>query len=526
MSLRPVWVVVTLSLVSVLGVPVTVHGTEPPSALDQPIDQVWPAANTWNDRLEDEYSDFVERLGQAVASRRCRRLDQCLRDPGSNSLYDDATDRNLTLEADCADLPYILRAYFSYKRRLPFGFVSSVSGRGGVVRRGHLDLRYALNIRPEAWRTWRDYRTPREVLSAVGRRVHSGMYRIAPEIENGDFYPVAITRRAVRPGTVFYDPNGHVLVVAQVRRDGVIYLLDGHPDGSLTWKRFGQAFVTGTARLGGGFKNFRPQRWVDGRIVRASNASLPLFDGTAQYDSRRHFINGQRTTYHAWVRFSLSEGNTTVDPVTEFREQVRALCRDVADRVEAVNLAIAAGIHRRPHPGQLPTNIYGTYGEWELYSTPSRDARLKAAFRELRETLVAWPNANVLAPRLRQAWVEETARPECRFSYTNSLGQPVTFTLDTVLDRLFALSFDPYHCPELRWGAPEGSPERATCPDDAIKLSWYRNEQRLRNQIDREYGRPTPLDFGPAVAADVDVRRLLDTLSRTQVALSPEGSRP
>ena len=49
------------------------------------------------------------------------------------------------------------------------------------------------------------------------------------------------------------------------------------------------------------------------------------------------------------------------------------------------------------------------------------------------------------------------------------------------LARLFAMSFDPYHCVELRWGAAAGSPELATCPDDPARRGWYRAEQRLRN---------------------------------------------
>ena len=44
---------------------------------------------------------------------------------------------------------------------------------------------------------------------------------------------------------IYYDPNGHVLTVADLAADGTVHLIDGHPDGSLTWKRFGQAFALG-----------------------------------------------------------------------------------------------------------------------------------------------------------------------------------------------------------------------------------------------------------------------------------------
>ena len=229
------------------------------------------------------------------------------------------------------------------KRRLPFGFVSDVAGIGD-------DGRYMINVHPTTWTTWRAYGTPRQLLTEIGSQVHSGMYRTAPSIENADFYQVAVNRRGIRPGSIFYDPNGHVLVVAEVRTDGVVYLMDGHPDGSLTWKRFGEAFVTGTARLGGGFKNFRPLIWHDGRIDRAVNRDLPQFDARSQFDAAAHTINGRPVTYHVWVRSSLAEADAYIDPATEFREQIRALCRDVTDRADAVNVAVQAGLDRRAHP--------------------------------------------------------------------------------------------------------------------------------------------------------------------------------
>lgn len=466
----------------------------------QPLDRSWPAVNQWSRTLEDEYSQFVERLGQAVAQRRCRRLDVCLRDPQSNLLFDPQTDPNLTLNVDCGDLPYVLRGYFSFKRRLPFAFVCDVRGEGD-------DHRYMAHVTPVRSCSWRQYASPRSVLRSMTGEIHSGMYRMAPEIEGSDFYPLAINRRAVRPGTVYYDPNGHVLVVAEVRADGVIYLMDGHPDGSLTWKRFGQAFALGGRGQGGGFKGFRPLRLVDNQIVRAGNAELSDFDGQSQWDRSLRQSNAAREGgYHGWVRTMLAEAAARPDPVLDFREQLRALCEDIGDRVEAVELAIGARMHKRPHPGELPWNIYGTVGDWELHATPSRDARLKAAFREMHESAASLPPDSPLLLQLRAAWVEESAQLACRFTYRNSLGQPVALSLDDVLVRLFRMSFDPYHCPELRWGAPEGSTEIATCPDDETKRDFFLKEQRLRNRIDRDYGAPTPLTSGPEQPPDLDVR--------------------
>ena len=473
------------------------------SPLYGPISTVWPAVNHWNDRLEREFGDFVAAIGAAVAARRCSRLEQCLADPSVNITYERAVDAHLHLDPDCADLPYLLRAYFSFKRRLPFGFVSQLAG-GGL-----LDPRYAVGQRSSHWSDWREFSSPRSLFHGLTGTVHSGMYRIAASDEGSDFYPVRIDRVSVRAGTIFYDPNGHVALVSEVRSDGAVYFVDGHPDGSLTSKRFGEAFILGSPRAGGGFKNFRPIALDRGELRWAPNASLADLDGTQQYDPSNYRVEGAPVTFQRWIRAALADTGASIDPATEVREQVRALCEDVRDRALAVDAAISAGLPLRAHPDRLPANIYGTVGEWEQFSTPSRDARLKAAFRELHDYVAGLPDLASRRSELCAAWQSEVASAACQFTYRDSAHGVRAFSLDTVLDRLFALSFDPYHCPELRWGAADGSAERAACPDDAVKLRWYRDEARLRNRIDREYGVPTPLEFGPLTSPDVDVRTVL-----------------
>lgn len=471
------------------------------SPFDSPIAESWPIADRWSPRVEEDYARFVSRLGQAVRDRRCGRVDRCLRDPSINTLHDPVTDARIRLDVDCADLPYVLRGYFAFKRRLPYGFVSAVRGTYSP------HARYVLGVRPTAWRAWRQYETPRAAIGAAVDTAWTIMYRTPPETERSDYYPVEIRRGALRPGSIYYDPNGHVLVVSEVRDDGQVYLIDGHPDGSLTWKRFGAAFALGTRRLGGGFKNHRPLR-VDaqGALEWVPNAELTDRDDAVQWDRTQWTIDGRAVSYPEWVRARLARPGATIDPVVDFREQVQAACRDVADRVVAVDLALAAGIHRQRHPGALPWNIYGTTGEWETWSTPSRDARLKTVVQELSSVIDALPQGSALRAAFRAVWLEETARPSCAFQYTNSAGAAVRLSFSDVLDRLFDLSFDPYHCPELRWGAREGSAERASCPDDATKLSWYRAERRLRNRVERVYGVPTPTRDGPDAPPAIDPR--------------------
>ena len=269
------------------------------SPLDRPTDAAWPAVNQWDARLEAEYAEFVARLGDAVEARRCHRLAACLRDPAANLTYEPAVDAKLELNLDCADLPYVLRAYFAFKRRLPFGFVAGTRGDGR-------DPRYAVGIAPTSYRTWRDYPTPRALLRGVVGQVHSGMYRMAPDVESSDFYPLRIAPGVVRPGAIYYDPNGHVLVVARVRPDGAVYLIDGHPDGSITHKRMNHTYIAGTARWGGGFRNWRPLYVDNGTVLRARNADLAAHDPRTQYEAANYVVAGAPVRYDAWVRSRLA----------------------------------------------------------------------------------------------------------------------------------------------------------------------------------------------------------------------------
>ncbi len=78
---------------------------------------------------------------------------------------------------------------------------------------------------------------------------------------------------------------------------------------------------------------------------------------------------------------------------------------------------------------------------------------------------------------------------------------------DDMAQRLFALSFDPYNCVELRWG-DAASP---ACPDGAAKRRWYAAEAPMRAGIGRDEGGGE--NAGPQ---DADIRGLIaDMPART-----------
>ncbi len=246
----------------------------------------------------------------------------------------------------------------------------------------------------------------------------------------------------------------------------------------------------------------------------------------------RFKYNGAELGFYEYVRVAVSGGKMDFNPLYELKATMQTLCNDLGDRAQYVDQAIAENYPNKPHPSRLPDNIYGSNDvEWETYSTPSRDARIKAAFvqfyKDMAQMIDLWVHRDprivydgqFLRDDLERAY--DHASKACTITYLNSAKRPVAMTFDDMVHRLFKMSFDPYDCIELRWGA-EGE-ERASCPEGATKLKWYEAEQRLRDQPDRTYD----LTMGYSVeelerhragtgidaAPPIDVKALIDGIS-------------
>src|SRR4029453_18586381 len=82
-----------------------------------------------------------------------------------------------------------------------------------------------------------------ELVQIVSDGVHSGSARTALADNNTDYYPVPLSADTLRPGTVYADPYGHLLMtVPRVAKPedaaGIILAVAGHPDGTVARKRF------------------------------------------------------------------------------------------------------------------------------------------------------------------------------------------------------------------------------------------------------------------------------------------------
>jgi hypothetical protein len=324
--------------------------------------------------------------------------------------------------------------------------------------------------------------------------VQSGAGRTPPDDESSDYYPVALSVETLRPGTIFADPYGHVLVLAQripqsVAAGGVLLAVDGQPDGTVARKRFWRGnflFALDPALGGPGFKRFRPivRDKITGKLRRLRNAELPDFSATDQYD-------GGVEGFYDKVEDVLSPAPQ--DPMQALLETIQALGEQVKTRVMSVDngrkfLASGKGAAEMPDGAK----IFETTGDWEDFSTPSRDLRLliaidvarglpaRVARRPERYAMPAGKRAEQVRADLEARLAQELR--ERTFRYVRSDGSEWELRLEDVFHREAALevAYNPNECVEARWGAAPGGDEAATCLAHApgaqmAKMQGYRS---------------------------------------------------
>ena len=500
---------------------IAVRDDEPPRARGAE-GSVWPIRNSWNRATENLYSAWIEKLFDAPldAAPSWNALHEVLRDRSRNMLFDHLGLRedeiNMIVRPDCADLPYFLRAYFAFKMGLPYGY--SKCSRGG----GHapkcvawLSIAHseaaAAPSNPGAdttatASTSQSAEPPKRLglaqsfgryLPILADAVHSGSARTALDDNNTDYYPVPLTQETLRPGVVYADPYGHVLMLVRrlpqtAEAAGVFFAVDGQPDGTVARKRFwrGNFLFAQDPKLGGpGFKRFRP-------IVAAKSGGL------------RRLTNDEIAKDPQYGDFSLEQSQLSVeafydrmddvmspaplDPMRAMKEAITSLEEQVKARVTSVeNGRKYQNSGRADVDMPAGPSIFETTGAWEDFATPSRDLRLLIAIDVVRtypERVARRPDryampagksvADVKAELERLLAAELPAR---KFSYLRSDGSSWTLSLQDVIDRSTALemAYNLNDCVELRWGAPEKSDEASTCKRHASstqrgKMTGYR----------------------------------------------------
>jgi hypothetical protein len=555
---------------------IVVAATQPPS-LRPTKGSVWPIRNSWNRDTENLYSAWIEKLFEAPldTSPSWPALHVVLRDPARNALHNHLGMREdaigMYIRPDCADLPYFLRAYFSFKMGLPFGYAKCTRGGGGHPPRCPVwwniekeeprpeapeDIIAAANgqapgappassggnlfdifkpksaPRPEAKPGQPPQRTaaratpgfaippsgpapkpkapvrpprPSALVPGFGHYlqfsiadgVHSGAGRTRAADEGADFYTVPLTEDNLRPGTVYADPYGHLLVIAKrvpqtQGNAGVFLAVDAQPDGTVSRKRFWRGnflFAQDPALGDPGFKRFRPiMRDKGGALRRLTAAEVARNPEYADFSLEQTKLSVE----DFYDKMDDVMSPDPLDPLRAMTEAITSLEEQVKARVTSVENGRK---YQNSGKGEasMPDGaaIFETTGAWEDFATPSRDLRLLIAMDVVRNfpdrvarrpERYAMPSGKDIAQVKAELQAVLTRELSARkFSYPRSDGSPWTLSLKDVIDRVVDLemAYNVNDCVELRWGAKDGSEEAATCKRRApqgqrAKMTDYR----------------------------------------------------
>lgn len=488
-----------------LSVALAPHRRPPPWARTSET-ALWSSSRAWDSVTENLYSAWIEALFDAKEGENpsFSALHEVLRDPKKNFLFDhlglgEDTDHAQVIRPDCADLPYVLRATFAWKLGLPFGMAECSRGGGGAPPDCKGLVTHAdppARPKPFAADAFGLF-----VRGTLADRVHSGSARAPFTEDESDYYPVDLTWDALRPGTVYADPYGHVLVVAKRLREnrdrgGVLYAVDGQPDGTVARKRFWRGnflFAKDPALGGPGFKRFRPLVYRGGSYQRVPDKELAKTPSWS-YGTVQSQLDLE--AFYDTMDDVLSP--TPRDPAVALREVVTALDEQVRTRVTSIENG-RKFLEKKGPPAPMPegAQIFETQGPWEDFSTPSRDLRLLIAIdvargfparvaRRLDRYATHGKPDEVKAALEAQLAAELGAK---KVQYTRTDGSPFELTLAEVVSRAeaFEMTYNPNDCVELRWGAKAGSDEMSTCrahapAEQRAKMessrAWFRDRKR------------------------------------------------
>jgi hypothetical protein len=489
----------------------------------------WPIRRQWTPAETLHYAQWVEHIylmkTKGSVDQRCAKLERLLTDPEMNLLQNSAflgEGSNPQLPADvirtmhhlmdCGRFTAFIPAYYAYRRALPWMTT--------VVASGHGDIRTSpFNVPVGCVNSFTCGSPGAFFMNAVGCFI-SGNYRVNLNSTNpqlSDTVPVAINRQYLMPGCINY-VDGHCLVLARVSEYGELHFLNCSTTQTRDIFSYnGMNTVAGITPRGsdpddewnGCFQGVRVLRYpiaitdAGGRVIqvrRRTDEEMKEFGfSTEEYDiireiTQKHFITeGQLKpqSFHDLIRLRMKTLNS-IAPLKFMEEYVDELLEAYVFRAQFVQDAWNDVRANGPivYPEERPNeNIFQALGRWETWSSPSSDVDRRNKYFYLADWLEYAVRLFGVVPAfvdltgfekyrirsqadLAKALVAEKNRifAERSMEYTNSRGKKVRLTLLDIERRLYDLSFDPNHPPELRWGAPMGSEERASAPQTFTPL--------------------------------------------------------
>lgn len=346
------------------------------------------------------------------------------------------------IPTDCADAVYLSRVIFSYKSKLPFVIKDSTGGTNKITNQ---------------MSRFDNIKDPLE-------RVRKFMLYVADATSTktlpNDTFPIAINRTNLRPGTVWSRPRitkdniwrriiganvkedpGHAEVVKDVSDTGVVSLIGSTVPKDLRNLNTTSSMVFMPIESSTGFRN-----WMQPAFYAQTVESLPGYS-LEQFTDLGKGANGSRSlsdwTKQVQDRLALREESKE----EEIDRQVGNVCSLVNARIDIIQKSEA----RRLALGGQCMNA----GDYDSYSTPSRDKRIKTTLKQINEIaggfgITAAQRAKALKPHLDKC-------PDIQIAP----GKSISLYDFSILMLKGDVSSDPNDSFGARWGLESST---AKCP--------------------------------------------------------------
>lgn len=358
------------------------------------------------------------------------------------------------ISVDCADASYALRAIFAFHHQLPFVIVNPSGSRG---------TNPTLNNRMNNW----DHTAPgiprliamiNEIAMSVG----------TDNLAYLDSYPIML--KNIRPGTVFVSRKKiaedysvkHAFNIKAVNPGGtfdVIYSSEAIQAGKMPMQRRKDREMDVLPSDPYGFRQFRWPAHLNRKIKDLPlelNASFEQFELAARLNI--HQFNKVVRQRLATIKESDNE---------RLERMLKAVCQEAQSRIAVINLG---ELRRKALRGECMN-----FQDYDIYSTPARDASLKEAFMTLEKNYLEIKDTegvDHLDPRTVE-FAEIILMDRFKFDEELKKWCPIEYLPGTTIDlaelwkRVYfsRLSSHPNDIVATRWG--EEATERTTCK------RWY-----------------------------------------------------
>jgi hypothetical protein len=387
---------------------------------------IWKADKQWSNAWESKYQKWVAE----------KWTTDFFMDPKSPVYY--------KMAHDCADAIYFMRIAFSYEQKLPFAI-------NNIMRPGEL-----LTNDRKTWDSFPEVQRVRKFMQYVADRVGTrSLYK--------DTYPIALAD--IKAGDLYVQPGAHSYEITGITDTGVTSIMSSTTPASA--KHMVRLFA---------FPFFIPQdkkNMRDGyrRFKWPRNIKKPMQEQPGYSDEQYRIAENVKYNYVAFTDIIAKKLRRRPEPLEEKATRVLyGLCAFAKERVNYVNDGLNQ-LRRIRAGGRQCMNR----AEYDYYSTPSRDKRLKLYFNEVEKIAYAGGalkrdeiSIELLARAIFHPQIPDHLNKELN-RFCSLAAYPTNQKRNINLRQLWSnlktgkVSSDPHASIEHRWGL-SNTTHRASCP--------------------------------------------------------------